>query len=122
MGDSYRLHPQMLALMRMQSDAILEAKPWLRGPYKPAPDPVPVEVAVEVPAVEPARRLVDVAVEWLERALVPDGLPSVEAAQRAVEAGITPSTLKRAAKALGVRKVKNGRAEWWWKLPEKEGE
>lgn len=75
-------------------------------------------VAAE-PAVEPARRLVDVAADWLERALVPDGLPSVEAAQRAVAAGITLSTLKRAAKALGVRKVKNGRAEWWWKLPEK---
>jgi hypothetical protein len=87
----------------------------------PEPEPA-VEVVVVETAVEPARRLVDVAAEWLERALVPDGLPSVEAAQRAVAAGITLSTLKRACKALGVRKVKNGRAEWWWKLPEEEGE
>jgi hypothetical protein len=73
---------------------------------------VPVVPVVELPPGERAKA-------WLAAELA-EGEPvaSVGLLERAVKAGITLSTLRRMAKAMCIRKIKQGRGGWAWALPE----
>jgi hypothetical protein len=89
-----------------------------RSPYfippvePPVAEPVPVVPVVELPPGERAKA-------WLAAELA-EGEPvaSVGLLERAVKAGITLSTLRRMAKAMCIRKIKQGRGGWAWALPE----
>jgi hypothetical protein len=90
-----------------------------RSPYHIPAQHVPAEVPVVEPVVEltPGAK----ARAWLAAELA-DGEPvaSVGLLERAVKAGITLSTVRRMAKAMGIRKIKQGRGPWCWAMPEGE--
>jgi hypothetical protein len=104
---------------------------WEPEPFVPVSDPNPrspyhipsQHVAVE--AAEPAPERVLTAAErakaFLLAELAVDAVPSLELQERAQKAGITLSTLRRMAKATGIRKVKQGLGGWAWAMPD-EGE
>jgi hypothetical protein len=122
MGESYHLHPQMLALMREQSAAILAAKPWLAGPYavpeppKPVPEPVTGSELLPVVELPPGER----AKAWLIEQLTPGDVPTVELQARAESAGISWSTIRQKRKAAGARVYKDGVGPWMWSIEEDE--
>jgi hypothetical protein len=92
-----------------------------RSPYHIPAQHVPVEAAAE-PVPEPVLTPGERAKAWLAAELA-EGEPvaSVGLLERAQKAGITLSTLRRMAKAMGIRKVKQGLGGWGWAMPD-EGE
>jgi hypothetical protein len=119
MGDTYMLHPQMLALMREQSAAILAAKPWLAGPYavpeppKPVPELVPAEPVIELAPGQRAR-------QFLLAELAVDPVPSLELQAKAKVAGIAWRTIRNVQKSVGVRVFKDKSGPWMWSLKEED--
>jgi hypothetical protein len=74
--------------------------------------PAPIQRALAKPATAKQR-----AVDWLSRTLSGVGqLPSKEVESMAVLEGISPRTLRRAAKSAGIRHVKKGRGSWVYVL------
>jgi hypothetical protein len=123
MTDTFRLHPQMLALMRMQSDAVLARRPEVVGPYRmPEPPPRPVMVPVaEVPAepvVEPTPG--QRAEAFLQEVLTPDAVPALKVQAMAKDASVAARTLRRARERMKVRTFKRS-GVWWWQLAAEDG-
>jgi hypothetical protein len=120
MGDTYMLHPQMLAHMREQSAAILAAKPWLAGPYAV---PEPPKLVPELVPAEPVAELTPgaKAEAFLRDVLVPDPVPALKVQAMAKDASIAPRTLRRARERLNVRTFKRA-GQWWWEIPKMTGQ
>jgi len=121
MGDTYMLHPQMLALMREQSAAILAAKPWLAGPYAvPKPEPVIEAPMSGNPEIEPTPG--QRAEALLRGVLAIDPVPANDVKRLAELAGIKPRALRNARQRMGVQVFKRGRGigAWHWALKEWE--
>jgi hypothetical protein len=96
-------------------------------PYVPVSDPNPRSpYHIPPPPVEDAQKCAPTvamtpgakARAWLAAELAVEPVPSLELQERAREAGITLSTLRRIAKAMGLRKIKQGRGPWCWAMPE----
>jgi hypothetical protein len=121
MGDTYMLHPQMLAHMREQSAEILRRKPWLAGPYavpeppKPVVEPVPAEPVAELTPGQRAEAL-------LRDVLAIDPVPANTVQETAQARGIALRTLRRARERMKVQVFKRGRGRdaWHWALAEWE--
>jgi hypothetical protein len=85
-----------------------------RSPYHIPAVPVP-PVSAE-PAVEPVLSAAEKAKAFLVAELAVDPVPSLRLQERASEAGIKWRTIRRVAKAVGVRVFKDGRGAWMWGL------
>jgi hypothetical protein len=116
MGETFYIGRDRLALMRLESDAVLAAHPELRGPYAVPPPPVksPVVEAEFVPV--PVLTAGQKAEAFLLDALTPDPVPALQVQAMAEAAGIALRTLRRVAKRIGIVKVKQGRGGWAWRL------
>jgi hypothetical protein len=120
MTDTFELGPRQLAHMRELSDAILAAKPWLRGPYRvPVPAPVPAVVVKPAPMADlatpeaPNSRRQTPCYEWLRRRL-PVGVASAKILiAEATALGFSDRNLRTARKSLKIR-VKQTDSGWVW--------
>jgi len=83
------------------------------------PDPTPID-DVPVPPAAPVLSAGQKAEAWLLTTLTPDALPSLQVIAEAKAAGIAPTALKRAKKALGVLAERQGRGAWFWRLPSED--
>jgi hypothetical protein len=91
--------------------------------YVPAKPPGPVAGAIEAlveVVTEPVLSAAEKARQWLVSELTTDPIPSLELQERARKARISWRTIRRVAKAAGVRVFKKG-AQWFWELPAEDG-
>jgi hypothetical protein len=107
---------QRLAHMRAQSDALLAARPELAGPYRVPPPAKVVAEAVAYVLPVPAESAAEKAKAFLLSELVIDAVPSLELQERAERAGVKWRTIRRVAKAVGVRVFRRGNGPWMWGL------
>jgi hypothetical protein len=120
MGDMFEIGPAQLRHMREASAAMVALHPekYLTGPYALPPRPVkaPAE-PVAMPEPEPVLTAADKAKAFLVEALTPDPVPSLELQAWAEAAGVSWRTIRRVAKAAGVKVYRQGRGAWFWSLP-----
>jgi hypothetical protein len=101
------------ALARIRRNAAHYAA--LNSPAPPQTVAAVVSVASPIPAQKPPTAKAR-AIEWLGTVLANGPVPSIAVEALAKEAGFSARTLRRAAKAAGVRHIRNGRKNWDWAL------
>jgi hypothetical protein len=119
MGETYSLSWQQLARMQAQSAAHLALHPEPKGsPYYVAPVAPPTIPAAPQPVAppEPVLSAAEKAKAFLLSELAVDALPSLELQERAARAGVKWRTIRRVAKAVGVRVFRRGNGPWMWGL------
>lgn len=76
---------------------------------------------VQVPDTPEEKSALAEAIEFLKESLEEYPMAAVQMKKDAHNAGISPSTLKRAKSVLGVNSKKESDGSWTWSLPKKEG-
>jgi hypothetical protein len=115
-NETYSLSRGQLANMRLQSDAILTARPELRGPYA-----LPVKVVAPTEFIPSATdRPVDVAKAFLAYHLDAGPVRVNALTAKAAGFGIAETTLRRAKKSLSINAIRRD-DEWFWSFAANAG-
>jgi len=91
-----------------------------RVAWESEPVPITADEAMQAEAQPGSANALEVAKDWLRETLANGPVAVAEVIDAAKADGIAEKTLRRASKALGIEKEKEGMTgPWWWSLPQK---